>query len=264
MPMPTEDDHLIKLKENVEGPDFESFVVDDECHVIDRLNSDGPSGNYYPGIHGDDHRERILSGRLRDCAADLIVNRRPEETDQDGSKYRPENEESSSICSAIYHVIRASSLHTLEPSVSIQHRFDGVLKRTPKSLQDVTSLSLFRDDIERLLRDLYGDCDSQALDSLLNAIFSVAWQFTRFVRPELYQEHHNACDVQQIMPDGYSIGSGTYRMGYAALKKLEAHVREVRANRSEHSKYTVEFATRHVEDFIRLETADRDTNFFDW
>ena len=164
MPPPTENHHFVNPEGNVEVPESERFVVDDECHVIDRLNPEGPSGNYYPGIYGNDQgclRERILSGRLRDCAADLIVNRRPEETDQDGSKYQPENEEASSICSAIYHVIRASSLHTLEPSVSIQHRFDGVLKRTPKRVQDVTSLSLFRDDIERLLRDLHGDCDSQ-------------------------------------------------------------------------------------------------------
>jgi hypothetical protein len=37
----------------------------------------------------------------------------------------------------------------------------------------VTSLWLFRDDVERLLRDLYGDVESDALDRVLGAVFAV-------------------------------------------------------------------------------------------
>ena len=55
---------------------------------------------------------------------------------------------------AMLHVIRASHLDTFDPKLSVQYRFDGTLKRQTKGMQDLTSLSLFRNDVERLLRDL--------------------------------------------------------------------------------------------------------------
>jgi hypothetical protein len=57
----------------------------------------------------------------------------------------------------IFVAIRSSKLNAIDPMVSIQNRFYGNLKRREDGLQAFTSLSLFRDDVERLLRDIYGD-----------------------------------------------------------------------------------------------------------
>jgi len=72
-------------------------------------------------------------------------------------------------------------LNTLNPAESIRNRFDGKLKRQKDSLQEFTSLSLFRDDVERLLRDLYGDIESEALDHILLAVFCIVQEFTHYV-----------------------------------------------------------------------------------
>jgi hypothetical protein len=162
--------------------------------------------------------------------------------------------------SAIDAAIFASSLNALDPSISIQNRFDGILRRQKKGLQEVTSLSLFRDDIERLLRDLYGDIEGDALDDVLRAVLRIVWEFTRWVRPDLYREHENARVWDYIrgigVPDGCSFSRSDYWTAHAALDDLRARVREVRNNPSAFGKYTVEFATRHVEEFIRLTPKD--------
>ena len=76
--------------------------------------------------------------------------------------------------------------------MSIQHKFDGKLRRQKKHTQDFTSLSLFRDEVECLLRDLYGDVESEALDSIVWAVFRIVEEFTKYVRPDLAKEHHDA------------------------------------------------------------------------
>jgi hypothetical protein len=69
--------------------------------------------------------------------------------------------------------IRASHLNTFDPALSVQHKFDGKLRRQKEHTQHFTSLALFRDDVECLLRDLYGDLESEALDSVVAAVFSI-------------------------------------------------------------------------------------------
>jgi hypothetical protein len=95
--------------------------------------------------------------------------------DASGHEYKPTNEESFAICWAILLTIRASHLNTFDPALSVQHKFNGKLRRQKKHTQDFTSLALFRDDVECLLRDLYGDVESEALDS-------VVWAVLRIVR----------------------------------------------------------------------------------
>ena len=55
------------------------------------------------------------------------------------------------------------------------------------------------------------------------------------------------------MPPGGSIGSGDFRTASAAPGELLVRVHEVRKNPAAFSKYTVEFATRRIEDFIKLD-----------
>jgi hypothetical protein len=235
------------------------FVVDENCHVIDKLNSSGPRGYWHEDESEDEMhlREKLLWQRLIEPVDDLIINLQPEETHPDGTTYRPPNDEAHSLRWAIYQAILASQWNMLDPAVSIQNRFDGTLKRQKTCLQEVTSLSLFRDDVERLLRDLYGDIDSEALERTLRSTLTIVEEFTRFVRKDLWQEHQDAENWDFILgigvPEGMGINGSDWRCGLKACDDLRLRARKVSENPSAFSKYTVEFATIHLGQFIKLE-----------
>ena len=130
-------------------------------------------------------------------------------------------------------------------ALSIQHRFNGELKREKVGWQDFTSLSLFADDVERLLRDLYGEPDNEAIDQLRSAVFAIVEEFTRFVRKDVWQEHQDAVNVDYScgigVPDGCGIGSSEFHRGVRSGHDLELRARAVRANPAAFSKYTVMF-----------------------
>src|SRR5262249_39379656 len=141
---------------------------------------------------GDKHlRESILWWRLGELTDKLIINLRPMEEFR-GREYKPPNEEAGAICLAMLATISASHLNTFDPALSVQHKFNGKLRHEKEHTQDFTSLALFRDDVERLLRDLYGDVESEAMDSVVQALFGIVQEFTRCVRPDLCNEHWNA------------------------------------------------------------------------
>lgn len=244
--------------QNGDGTPQERFVLDEERYVIDKLNPTERKGY----CHGDTPeaqvhlRERTLMVRLGELVGDLI-NPGPKQTDRWGNTYRPFNKEGHSIWYAIYCAIVASRLNALEPAVSIQNAFDGTLKRQKVGLQAFTSLSLFHDDVERLLRDLYGDIESDVLDRVLNAIFVIVEEFTQYVRKDLWQEHNDAMNWDYMwgigLPDGCGLSGSDHTRAHGALAHLRVRVHEVRANPSAFSKYTVEFATLHVEEFINLD-----------
>ena len=54
----------------------------------------------------------------------------------DGITYRPPNNEADSLGRAIYEAILASQWNMLDPAVSVQNRFDGILNRQKTNLQD--------------------------------------------------------------------------------------------------------------------------------
>jgi hypothetical protein len=176
----------IRHPQNCDGALQERFVLDEKRNVIDKLNPTGRKAYCFKDSPEDqiDLRERTLLVRLGELVDDLI-NVEPEQTDRWGNTRRPFNNEAHAIWHAIYCAIIASRLNALEPAVSLQNRFDGTLKRQKAGLQEVTSLSLFRDDVERLLRDLYGDIESDALDSILKATFVMVQKFTQYVRKDL-------------------------------------------------------------------------------
>jgi hypothetical protein len=186
--------------------------------------------------------------RLDSLVDDLILNQEPAFQPRDHAHW---------VGSALYTLICASALNRLEPSASLRNRFAGKLNRKKTYLQEVTALWLFRDDVERLLRDLYGDHDSDALDEVLGAVLVIVRGFTQYVCPDVFREHLNARDWDYIsgagVPPGHGISGGDHRQAHAGLDELLTHVREVRANPSGYGKYTVEFATRHVENFVRLD-----------
>jgi hypothetical protein len=149
------------------------FALDEKRYVIDAVNpANSGKGYCHEGDpEGDRHlRERVLTVRLGEMLGELM---RPTTKCPPGEEYQPFNEEKHAIWLAMLAAIRASHLDTLDPKLSVQYRFDGTLKRQAKGMQDLTSLSLFCNDVERLLRDLYGDIESEVLDSIRWAVFRI-------------------------------------------------------------------------------------------
>ena len=231
------------------------FALDEKRYVIDAVNvANSGKGYCHEGDPEDDEhlRERILIIHLSKMIDKLILNLRPMQKFPSGEEYKPHNEESFAIWWAMLGTISASQLNTFDPALSIQHKFDGKLRRQKKHTQDFTSLALFRDDVESLLRDLYGDVESEALDSILRAMFRIVEQFAKFGRPDLWKDEHAEGEVLDYMfgigvPEGDGITSSDLRRGMAAKFSLIHRVREVNANLSTVSEYTIEFAKLFAE-----------------
>jgi len=231
------------------------FALDEKRYVIDLLNpANSGKGYCHKGDPEDDKylRERVLMVRLGEMLDKLIINLRPMQKLPSGGEYKPHNEESFAIWWAMLDTIRASQLNTFDSALSIQHKFDGKLKRQKKHTQDFTSLALFRDDVECLLRDLYGDFESEALDSVVLAVLRIVQQFARYVRPDLWKEHDDAEKFDLIrfgtgLLEGEGISSSQFHSGMDAKADLFNRVREVNANQSTVSEYTIEFAKLFAE-----------------
>jgi hypothetical protein len=214
------------------------FTLDEQLKVIDAVNvvNSGKGYCHVDTPEDDTHlRERVLMVRLGESIRKLI-NLRPRES----------NEEFHAIWEAMLHTIWASQLNTFDPGLSLQHGFDGKLRRQKKHTQDFTSLALFRDDVECLLRDPYGDVESEALDRVVLAVFRVVQYFTKYLRPDLWKEHSDAEDLDYMfgigLPEGSGISGSEWRRGMVAKADLINRVREVNANLSTFSEYTIEFA----------------------
>src|SRR5262245_44422161 len=236
------------------------FALDEERHVTDAANVANSGKAYYSheGHEGDPEddkhlRECILQMQLSRMIDKLIINSRPVQ-----KPFAPRNysfamwEASFAIFSAMLDTIKASHLNTFDPALSVQHKFDGKLKRQKKHTQDFTSLALFRDDVECLLRDLYGDFESEALDSVVLAVFRIVQQFARYARPDLWKEHDDAEAFDLIrfgtgLLEGEGISSSYFHRGMDAKADLFNRVREVNANQSTVSEYTIEFAKLFAE-----------------
>jgi hypothetical protein len=233
------------------------FAVDERRNVIDAINGANSGKAYCREGHPEDDkhlREQLLQVRLGELLGKLIINLRPTEINVvpmqkswSAVRHQPYNEERCAIEWAILSAIRASHLNAFDPALSVQHKFDGKLRRQKeRAHRDITSLSLFRDDVESLLRDLYGDLESEALDSVVLAVFSIVQQFARYVRPDLCKEHDCAADLDWMLgiglPEGAGITGSDHGRGNEAKFRLIRRVREVNAKPSTFSEYTIEFA----------------------
>jgi hypothetical protein len=146
---------------------------------------------------------------------------------------------------ALYKAICASHLNTLDPALSVKNRFDGSIKREKVGMQDYTALSLFVDDVEHLLRDLYGEADDQAIERTRDAVLGIVESLAKYTCNELYQELEYARDIDYVhgigLPEGYGIGGSDHRRALAAGNELALRARAVCTNPASFSKYTVEF-----------------------
>jgi hypothetical protein len=226
------------------------FYLNEDNRIIDKLN---PANNgkaewleeYGYPRNEQSFRELLLWRRLRDLVHDLIINTNPIEKRHNGEEYQPVCEGALSIWHALHKTIIASHLNTLDVALSVRHKFGGELKREKRGWQDVTSLSLFVDDVERLLRDLYGESDNQAIDHVRSALFVIISGFAEHLRKDLGQEHGDAADIDYVcgigVPEGCGIHGHDHGKANKAAHDLAIRAAAVRANPTAFSKYTVEF-----------------------
>jgi hypothetical protein len=149
------------------------FRLDNNGFVIDNLNAKNSRKYEYagPGDSDIEFRRHILRRRLDDLVTKLIFG-------PNVFTIRL------SLVDMLLAVIEASQLNTLDPLISIQHPFKGKLHRK-EGMRDYTSVWLFVRDVERVLRDLYGDLARSEIDTVVSAITGIVLNVLTFVRPEL-------------------------------------------------------------------------------
>jgi hypothetical protein len=127
----------------------------------------------------------------------------------------------------------------------MQHKYDGDLKREKLGMHEFTSLGLFTDDVERLLRDLFGELDNWAIDRIRSAVSVIVEEFTRHVRTDLCKEHEDAWNIDYVLgigvPEGCGVHGHDHSKANVAAHDIAVRARAVRANQTAFSKYTVEF-----------------------
>jgi hypothetical protein len=236
------------------------FAVNEDGYIIDKLNpANTTKGQWFEGDPDDDMhlREKVLWARLGILFDDLIINKNAmERFAPTGEEYQPHCQERFPIFWASFKAIQASHLNTLDVALSCRYKFDGELKREKPGWQDVTSLSLFADDVERLLRDLYGERDNEAIDRIRSAVFVIVAQFTNYLREDLAIEHGDAAAFDYAcgigVPDGCGISGSDCRRSQRAARDLEQRAHAVRANPTAFSKYTVAFVDDMFANWKRL------------
>jgi hypothetical protein len=98
----------------------------------------------------------------------------------------------------------------------------------------------------------------------MSSVLTIVREFTHLVRLDLWQEHNDAMDwdfIQGIgVPEGYGISGSEWRNGMCACDNLRRRAHEVSENPSAFSKYTVEFATIRLGEFINLDRCEAPTS----
>ena len=225
------------------------FYLHEDNRIMDALNpTNNEKAEWFEECgrqkNEQSFRDLLLWRRLGTLVHDLIINTNRKES-HSGREYQPICQEAHTIWRALHRTIIASHLNTLDVALSVQHKFDGKLKREKPGWQDVTSLSLFVDDVERLLRDLYGESDNEAIDRVRSAVLVIVRGFAEHLRKDVEQEHGDAEDIDYVLgigvPEGYCIGGTEHRAALKAAHDLEVRARAVRFNPTAFSKYTVEF-----------------------
>ncbi len=193
--------------------------------------------------------------RLSDLVHDLVFSPQAEKTVTEEKDDPPPRMVAHELWWTICALIEATQLNTFDPDVSIHNPFLGNLERKKIGLNKFTSLSLFCVDIERLLRDLFGDVESEALDRTVNAVLIHTVAFTRFACEDLWREHQDAWNWDETngigWPEGYGISGSQHRRGLKSLSDLQVRARKVLTNASDFSKYTVEFAKYVDENYVK-------------
>ena len=198
---------MTKVLQNLTG---RRFRLDGRGDIVDKLNpgtkikagwNHNPKESPHEETCCDDDlhlRDAVLRCRLEKPVRKLFK----------GSEGSTENRYLSSLDMLLWEIIVASQINRRDVRISMQHPFKGTLKQEKTEMSQFTSLALFVDDIERLLRDLYGDVDGADLNDLVFAIWSVVVEISEYVLPELRAELDSARSVDKGAGRGVATGYG--------------------------------------------------------
>jgi len=229
------------------------FIVNQDDRVIDTFHpSSRPTGSVYEWDSQDDThlREIVLSARLSGLISDFVFDpplprHWADYTDHQRNLTVARN----SMLLTLVAVIRASKLNGSE--VDASKRESGTPKQKTGLLHQ-TSISLFLDDVECLLSDLYGNIDTVAYDDTMSAVGMIVEEFTGYTRPDVYQEQLDARDWDTCMGignEGYGISGSDYRRGHEGLDRILKRSRAVLQDQASFNPYTVRFATYCVQNY---------------
>jgi hypothetical protein len=210
------------------------FSIDENHNVVDKAYPRHGRNHKYYGDPNDsdlDIRLSILGRGIRRLVPKLIVGSKASRI---GTYFED----------MMVSAIKASQLNSLDPLLALQHPFNGKLRRK-EGMGDYTSISLFIRDVERLLRELYGDLGRAEFDIALYAISRIVVGFITFVRPELAAEYDDADSIDYAVgigrPEGYGISSSQHGAACMAAKVLAVRTLQVVSNPTAHARYTLRF-----------------------
>jgi hypothetical protein len=141
-------------------------------------------------------RTLIFETSLSELVGDLFINTSPIKTLANERGHLED-----ALLIVLSKIVQASYVNTLEIELSLKHRFSGQLEREKVGRRDVTSLSLFVDNVERLLRDLYGESDEQAITVLRHAVAEATIVITRYGWNSLGEEYGDPPEIHYVDAD---------------------------------------------------------------
>jgi hypothetical protein len=221
------------------------FVLDNQGGIFDKLHPESGTEhvvymNAFKNKPYDDElhlRTGMLVRRLETLVPELC---------RGNGRKRDRKTLSYKIYGLLPDIIQASQLNRRDVRISLQHPFKGELKHKKTEIRELTSISLFIDDVERLLRDLYGDTDGNDLSAVLQAITSTIVALSTYILPDLAAEHNMACAVDigagRGLDPGDGVSSRMVRDSVEPAEVLILRARKILSSESEYGRYTVSFA----------------------
>jgi hypothetical protein len=205
------------------------FLLDSQGKILDKAHPEYRTedpfdmNQYTNKPHGDELHLRIgvLVRRLERLVPQLV---------QGNGAKRERRALSNELPYILADITQASQLNVQDVQGSLQNSFKGRLKHRKTELCELTSISLFVDDVERLLRDLR----------------STTLTISSHLLPDLGAEHEAAFCVDRGAGRGLLPGEGVstrmVRDGIEAAEMLIGRARTVLSSQSEYGRYTVGFA----------------------
>jgi hypothetical protein len=221
------------------------FLLDNQGGIFDKLHPESGTEhvvymNAFNNKPYDDDlhlRSGVLFRRLETLVPELC---------RGNGRKRDRKTLSYKTCGLVPDIIQASQLNRRDVRVSLQRPFNGKLKYRKTEVRELTSISLFIDDVERLLRDLYGDTDGDDLSAVILAIRSVVVALSTYILPDLAAEYNTAFAVDigagRGLDPGDGVSSRMVRESIEPAEMLISRARKVLSSESEYGRYTVSFA----------------------
>ncbi len=160
------------------------------------------------------------------------------------------------------HVVRDLEIGEPINSEECSETAEGVARESEgkEGMQHVTSIALFANDVECLLRELYGDVKSDALNDVLRAIRAMV----ECALPSLRKEDYHADAIDYVvgigLPEGYGLSGSDHDKAAIAADALTIRAMQVTADPGAYCRYTNKFVRALDKDWPTLGGWDRRRN----